>query len=59
MVASKLNEGVKSYTAAKERKRLLSKDTDVDFGTPEEYAKGGGVKGKGCEQRGTRPAKYY
>lgn len=23
------------------------------------FAKGGGVKGKGCEQRGTRPAKYY
>jgi hypothetical protein len=23
------------------------------------YAKGGGVKGKGCETRGTRPAKYY
>ncbi|NBT32727.1 MAG: hypothetical protein EBT13_12740 [Rhodobacteraceae bacterium] len=23
------------------------------------YRKGGGVKGKGCEQRGTRPAKYY
>ena len=23
------------------------------------YAKGGSVKGKGCEQRGTRPAKYY
>jgi hypothetical protein len=29
---------------------------------PEEkplYAKGGSVKGKGCEKRGTRPAKYY
>lgn len=23
------------------------------------FAKGGGVKGGGCEQRGTRPAKYY
>jgi hypothetical protein len=29
------------------------------FDKPPQYAKGGGVKGKGCEQRGTRPAKYY
>lgn len=26
---------------------------------PKAYAKGGGVKGKGAEKRGTRPAKYY
>lgn len=26
---------------------------------PEKYAKGGGVRGKGAEKRGTRPAKYY
>ena len=28
-------------------------------GKVKKYAKGGGVKGGGCEQRGTRPAKYY
>lgn len=29
------------------------------YDKPPQYAKGGGVKGKGAEQRGTRPAKYY
>ena len=28
-------------------------------GKVKQYAKGGGVKGGGCEKRGARPAKYY
>lgn len=29
------------------------------YDTPPQYAKGGGVKGRGIEKRGIRPAKYY
>ena len=29
------------------------------YDKPPQFAKGGAVKVKGCEQRGTRPAKYY
>jgi len=34
-------------------------DAATITGAPKAYAKGGGVKGKGAEKRGTRPAKYY
>jgi hypothetical protein len=29
------------------------------YDKPPQYAKGGSVKGKGCESKGARPAKYY
>lgn len=29
------------------------------YDVPPQYAKGGSVRGGGCESKGTRPAKYY